>query len=117
MRHLKKNRKLSLKRDQRAALLNSLVRALFLKGRIKISLARAKEIRPMAEKILTKAKQGDLSARRLVLRYFSPGLTKKIIEEIAPSYKSRDGGYTKIIRLPNRKSDGAQMAIIELVKG
>lgn len=68
------------------------------------------------EKILTRAKKGDLSARRALLRYFSPALVKKIIEEIGPFYKSRTGGYSRIIRLDERKSDGAQMAIIELVK-
>lgn len=116
MKHLKKNRKFSRRRDQRAALLNSLARNFFSKGRMRTTQAKAKEIKPIVEKILTKAKKGDLAARRSLLRYFSPALSKKIIEEITPIYQSRQGGYCRIIRLNQRKSDGAQMAIIELVK-
>lgn len=116
MRHLKKNRKLSRQRDQRAALLNGLARNFFSKGRMRTTQAKAKEIKPIVEKMITKAKKGDLASRRMLLCYFSPVLVKKIIEEIAPLYKSRPGGYTKITRLGQRKSDSAQMAIIELVK-
>jgi len=116
MRHLNKNRKLSRERDQRAALLNGLARNFFSKGKMQTTQAKAKEIKPLVEKVLTRAKKGDLASRRMLLRYFSPALTKKIIEEIAPLYKSRMGGYTRIISLGERKSDSAQMAIIELVK-
>jgi len=116
MKHQAKTRKLSLKRDQRAALLVRLARSFFSKGKMHTTQAKAKEIRPMIEKIISKAKQGDLASRRVLLRYFSPALTKKIIEEIAPLYKSRAGGYTRIIRLGERKSDSAQTVVIELVK-
>jgi large subunit ribosomal protein L17 len=116
MKHLKKNRKLSRCRDQRAALLNGLARNFFAKGKMRTTQAKSKEIKPIVEKMLTKAKKGDLAARRSLLRCFSPALAKKIIEEIAPLYKSRAGGYTRITRLGERKSDSAPMVIIELVK-
>ncbi len=116
MKHQSKTRKLSLKTDQRRALLLSLARNFFVKGKIHTTQAKAKEIRPMVERIISKAKQGDLASRRMLLRYFSPVLTKKIVEEVAPLYKSRTGGYTRIIRLGERKSDSAQTVVIELVK-
>jgi len=116
MRKLKKGRKLSRKRKQRKALLRSLARALFLKEKIKTTEAKAKEVRPFAEKLITKAKKGDLSSRRILLRYFSKDLVKKLVDEIGPRYKERKGGYTRIIKLGPRQSDGARMAIIELVK-
>ncbi|MDD5750543.1 MAG: 50S ribosomal protein L17 [Candidatus Pacebacteria bacterium] len=116
MRHSNKNRKFSRERDQRAALLNGLARNFFSKGKMQTTEAKAKEIKPIVEKMLTKAKKGDLASRRMLSRFFSPVLTKKIIEEIAPLYKSRQGGYTRITRLGQRKSDSARMAIIELVK-
>lgn len=116
MRKRKKNRKLSRKRDQRKALLKGLMKELFLKEKIKTTLAKAKEVVKFAEKEITLAKKGNLHARRLLARKFSPFLVKKLIEEIGPRYKERSGGYTRIIKLGQRKSDGAKMAIIELVK-
>jgi len=116
MRKQKKGRKLSRKRDQRNALIRALISALILRGKIKTTEAKAKEISGIAEKFLTKAKKGDLAARRSLAGSFSVALAKKMIEEIAPSYKERHGGYTRIIKLGLRKSDGARMAIIELVK-
>ncbi len=116
MKKLKKGRKFSRKRDQRRALLKSLATSLFLKEKIKTTEARAKEISRFAEKYITKAKKGDLASRRLLLRYFSKNVVKKLIEEIGPRYKERKGGYTRIIKLGIRKSDGAKIAIIELVK-
>jgi large subunit ribosomal protein L17 len=116
MRKRKKGRKLSRKRDQRRALLKTLASALFLKEKIQTSEAKAKELVSFAQKQITKAKVGNLSAKRELLRYFSQKVVKKLIEEIAPRYKERKGGYTRIIKLGSRKSDGARMAIIELVK-
>ena len=78
--------------------------------------AKAKEISALAEKFITRAKKQDLSSRRILAKYFSKNLVKKLVEEIAPRYKERKGGYTRIIKLGPRKSDGARMAIIELVK-
>lgn len=116
MKHLKQNRKFSRTRDQRAALLTGLACNFFLRGKMKTTQAKAKETRRLVERLLTKAKKGDLAARRILLRYLPPALVKKIVEEIAPLYKTRPGGYTRIIRLGARKSDGAEMAILELVK-
>jgi len=116
MRKRKKGRKFSRKKDQRKALLKSLARELFLKERITTSEAKAKEISGFAEKKITQAKIGDLHSRRLLAKFFSPEIVKKIINDIAPRYKERKGGYTRVIKLGPRKSDGAKMAIIELVK-
>ena len=116
MRKLKKGRKLSRERDQRKALLKSLARALFLAEKIKTTEAKAKELRPFAEKIITTAKKQNLSSRRILVKYFSKDLAKKIVDQICPRYKDRKGGYTRIIKLGPRKIDGARMAIIELVK-
>jgi large subunit ribosomal protein L17 len=116
MRKRKKGKKFSRKRDQRRALLRSLIRELFLKERIKLSEVRAKEISIFSEKLITKAKKGNLHSRRQLAKNLSPALTKKLIEEISPRYKERKGGYTRIIKLGPRKSDGTKMAIIELIK-
>jgi len=108
MRKLKQGRKLSRKRNQRKALLKSLASAIFLHKKIKTTEAKAKEV--------SRAKKGDLSSRRILAKYFSKDLVKKLVDEIALNYKDRKGGYTRIIKLGPRKSDGAKMAIIELMK-
>ena len=115
MRKLKQGRKLSREKDQRKALLKSLARAIFIHKKIKTTEAKAKEVSMFAEKCITRAKKGDLSSRRILVKYFSKDLVKKLMDEIAPKYKDRKGGYTRIIKLGPRKSDGAKMAIIELV--
>ena len=112
----KKSRKLSRKRDQRKALLRSLVRELFLKEKIKLTEAKAKEISIFAEKEIQEAKTGDLHSKKLLAKKFSPEIVKKLVTEIAPRFKERKGGYTRIMKLGPRKSDGAKMAIIELLK-
>jgi large subunit ribosomal protein L17 len=117
MRKRKKGRKLSRNRDQRAALLRSLSRALILKEKIKTTEAKAKELKSFAEKQISLAKKSDtLYARRLLAKKFSPKIVKKMVDEIAPRYKTRSGGYTRIIKLGPRKSDGAKMVQIELIK-
>jgi len=116
MRKRHKGRKLSRKRDQRRALLKSLARELFLRERITTTEARAKEIRSFAERFIERAKEKNLSNIRYVSRFFSKEVVKKLFNEIAPRYKERKGGYTRILKLGQRKSDGAKMAIIELVK-
>jgi len=115
MKKLKKGRKFGRKRNQRKALMNSLARGLFLHGKIKTTEAKAKEVSSFAEKCITRAKKGDLAANRILAGYFSKTLVKKLITEIGPKYKERKGGYTRIIKLAPRKSDGARMSIIELV--
>ena len=116
MRKRKKGRKLHRKRDPRKALLKGLVGALILHGKIKTTEAKAKEISGIAEKFITKAKSGKIATRRYLARFFPRNIVQKLINEIAPKYKDRPGGYTRIIRLGQRNSDGAKMAIIELIK-
>ncbi len=116
MRNLKKGRKFHRKTAQRKALLQGLGRALVLNNQIKITEERAKELSSFIERRITKAKKGDLASRRDLRRDFSNIVVKKIVEELAPLYKKRAGGYTRIIKLGPRKSDGAKMAIIELIK-
>lgn len=116
MRKRKKGRKLNREKGPRKALLRSLARELFLRERIKTTEAKAKEVSSFAEKQITKAKSGTVSSRRLLAKNFSSEIVKKLVDEIAPRFKERRGGYTRILRLGLRKSDGAKMTIIELVK-
>jgi len=115
MKKRKKGRKFNRKRDQRKNLLASLASSLFLIGRIKTTEAKAKELSRLSEKYITKAKKINLATRRLLLKEFSPTVVRKLEKEIAPRYKERRGGYTRIIKVGPRKSDGTKMAIIELV--
>ncbi len=117
MRHLKDHKRLGRASDQRNMLLRSLVTALLRYNRIKTTLAKAKEARRLAERIITTAKRGDLAARRWVLRYIQdPDLVRHLFDEIAPRYSDRPGGYTRIIRAGLRRGDAAQMAILELAE-
>lgn len=111
-----KGRKFSRKIGPRKALLRVLVNNFLLHEKIKTTEAKAKELRSIAEKMITRAKNVNLANRRLLARDLTPTLTKKIIDDLAPRYKERQGGYTRIIKLGPRHSDGAKMTIIELVK-
>lgn len=118
MRHHNHNRKFGRKRKVRNALLKSLAISLIVYGRIQTTEAKAKELRPFIEKLVTRAKTDDVNTRRIIMsRLMNRGPeTKKLIEEIAPKFKDVNGGYARIMKLPNRKSDGARMALIEFVK-
>ena len=116
MRKLNKGRKLSMKVGPRKMLLRVLVNNFLVHEKIKTTEAKAKELRVIAEKMITRAKDATLANRRMLARDLTPKMTKKIIDEIAPRYKERQGGYTRIIKLGPRHSDGAHMVIIELVK-
>lgn len=116
MKHLKRGRKFGRPSGQRKALKKSIVSSLFLHGRITTTLAKAKEFAPEAEKAITKAKKGDLHSRRILMKTLNADITDKLINEIAPNYKTRNGGYTRIIKLGARKSDASKMALLELVK-
>jgi large subunit ribosomal protein L17 len=116
MRKLNKGRKLSRKVGPRKMLLRVLVNNFLLHEKIKTTEAKAKELRSIVEKMITKAKNVNLANRRLLARELTPELTRKIIDDIASKYKERPGGYTRIIKLGPRNSDGAKMVIIELVK-
>lgn len=116
MRKRNSGRALSRKKNVREALLKSLATSLFLHEKIKTTEAKAKELRISAEKFITRAKDGSISNRRVIGKILSPRVTKKLVDEIAPRYLKRNGGYTRIIRLGLRPSDGAKIVIIELVK-
>ncbi|MDD4074255.1 MAG: 50S ribosomal protein L17 [Candidatus Pacebacteria bacterium] len=115
MKKLQKGRKFNRERDQRRALLKTLAVSLLLKEKIKTTEAKAKELSPFVQRKITRAKKGDLSARRYLLTLFPERVAKKLIEDISVRYKDRNGGYTRVIKLGQRKSDSAKMAIIELV--
>lgn len=116
MRKRNRGRKFGRTTDRRRAFLKSLAQNLFLHGKIRTTEARAKEIRMLAERMISRAKTGDLASRRLLARTLSPQIVKKLVNEIAPNYKERKGGYTRIVKLGQRQTDGAEMVIIELVK-
>ncbi|MDO8486158.1 MAG: 50S ribosomal protein L17 [Candidatus Staskawiczbacteria bacterium] len=116
MRKRNKGRILSRNKSQREALLKSLMSSLFLHGKIKTTEAKAKELRAVAEKSITRARQNTVFSRRILAKVLAPQIVKKLVDEIAPKYKTKPGGYTRIIKLGPRKSDSARMAIIELVK-
>lgn len=117
MRHYKKGRKLGTDKSHTKAMKKSLVGALFLNDRIKTIEARAKEIRPDVDKIITWAKRGDLHSRRLAIAYLGDKeLVREIFEKVAQGmFQDRPGGYTRIMKLGNRKGDNAPMVIMELV--
>ena len=115
MKKQKKGRKFNREKDQRRALMRSIARSLILNGRIETTEAKAKELSPYIEKKITKAKKGDLSAKRELLKDFSNKVVKKLMEEMVPLYKNRHGGYTRIMKTGIRKRDSAKMAIIEFV--
>ncbi len=116
MRHHSVKRKFGLEKDQRNALMRSLARNLINENRITTTLPKAKELRPYVEKLITKAKSGTLASRRLIISKIG-GIkeTKVLFDTIAPKYKDRQGGYTRIIRLSRRELDAAPMALIEFV--
>ena len=114
--HRVAGRKLSRYRDQRIALLRGLVSELILHEKITTTLAKAKETRVVAEKLITHGKKGTLHHRRLALSQVPNKQTvEKVFDDVAPRYEERQGGYTRIIKLGPRQGDAAEMAIIELV--
>ena len=117
MRHRKDHRKLGRNAAHRRALLRNLVTALFQYERIETTVAKAKEARRVAERMITFAKRGDLAARRHVARFvMKPDVTYKLFATIAPWYSERQGGYTRIVRLGPRLGDAGETAYLELVK-
>lgn len=117
MRHRKDHRKLSRTHEHRRALLRNLVTALFQYERIETTLAKAKEARRLAERMITFGKQGDVAARRHVSTFiFKPEIVGKLFETIAPWYTERNGGYTRIIKLGRRLGDAGETCYLELVK-
>ncbi len=116
MNHHSKKRKFGRKMNQRDALVRSLARSLVLHNRITTTTAKAKELRPFVEKLVTKAKRGTLADRRHVITTIGgEEEAKMLVEVIAPKYATRPGGYLRIVKLPDRMSDAAPMAVIEFV--
>lgn len=109
-------RKLGRTSDHRKAMLRAMVTYLLEKGSIETTVTRAKEVRAVAEKMITLGKNSDLHAKRQVLAYVTKeNVAKKLFDEIGPKYSERNGGYTRIIRKGPRRGDAAEMAIIELI--
>ena len=116
MRHRKKGRNLSRSPSHRRALLRNMATSLFRHERITTTTARAKELRPYAERLITLARRGDLHARRLAGRRIADReILGKLFDDIGPRYTERPGGYTRILKLGTRQGDAADMALIELV--
>ena len=116
MRHRAKGRQLSRTASHRRALLNNMAASLFAHGRLVTTEAKAKELRPLAERLITLARRGDLHARRLVERRIKDRETlARLFSEIGPRFAARPGGYTRILKLGHREGDGADVARIELL--
>lgn len=109
-------RKLGRASDHRKAMLRAMVTYLLDNGKIETTVTRAKEVRSVAEKIITIAKQDNLHSKRQIYSYVTKeSVAKKLFDDIAPKYKERNGGYTRIIKIGPRRGDAAEMAIIELI--
>ncbi len=117
MNHHSNKRKFGRSKNQREALMESLALNLIVRGKMKTTLAKAKELRPFIEKMVTRAKVDSVANRRVISSKLGnkPKETKKLFEKIATNYTDRKGGYTRVLKLNPRKSDGAEMAIIEFV--
>ena len=110
-------RKLGKPTDQRMAMLRQQVTDFLDNGKMETTLARAKEIKPLAEKMITLGKKNTLASRRQAMAYVTKeAVVAKLFSEIAPEYANRNGGYTRIVKIGPRRGDCAEMAIIELVK-
>lgn len=116
MRHFRTHRKFGRRADFRKSFLWNLVNDLILKERIRTTEARAKEIRLIAEKAITKAKIDNLSNRRLLLKKLSLKSVNKLFKDLSPRFVGRNGGYSRILKSEVRKNDGAKMALIEIIK-
>ena len=111
-----KNRKLGRTSDQRRAMLRAMVTYLLENGKIETTVTRAKEVAPVAEKMITLAKDNTLASYRQALAFVTKeDVANKLFKEIGPKYADRNGGYTRIVRIGPRRGDAAEMAIIQLV--
>ena len=111
-----KNRKLGRTTDNRKAMMRAMVTYLLENGQIKTTLTRAKEVAPLAEKMITLGKDNSLASYRKALSFITKeDVAQKVFKEIAPKYAERNGGYTRIVKIGQRRGDAAEMAIIQLV--
>mgnify|MGYP001149536094 CR=1 FL=1 len=109
-------RKLGRPTDQRMAMLRAMTTYLLENGQIKTTISRAKEVAPLAEKMITLAKKNDLAAYRQALAFITKeDVANKLFDQIGPKYATRDGGYTRVVRIGPRRGDAAEMAIVQLV--
>ncbi len=116
MNHNRKGKKLGREKAPREALMRSLVTSFIIYERIKTTTAKAKALRPIAEKFITLGKTDTLHNRRQALKFlYTEGAVKKLFEIVGPRFKERKGGYTRIVKLAPRQNDGAEVAIIEMV--
>ncbi len=117
MRHRKKGRKLSRTASHKKATMRNMATSLFRHERIETTTAKAKELRPYAERLITLARRGDVHSRRLAATKIQDReVLGKLFDEIAPRYSERPGGYTRVLKLGSRKGDAAEMSLIELVR-
>ncbi len=117
MRHRKKGRKLSRTASHKKATMRNMATSLFRHERIETTTAKAKELRPYAERLITLARRGDVHSRRLAATKIQDReVLGKLFDEIAPRYMERPGGYTRVLKLGSRKGDAAEMSLIELVR-
>lgn len=117
MRHKVSGRKLDRPTDERVALFRNLVADLVRHERLRTTEAKAKEVRPIAEKMITLGKDGTVHARRQAFAYINDkDIVQKLFDDVAPRFSARPGGYTRIIKLGPRKGDGASMVQLELVE-
>jgi large subunit ribosomal protein L17 len=116
MRHHNQNRKFGRERNARRALVKSLARSLIIHGKVRTTISKAKELRPVVERLITNGRSDSLASRRLLIsKTGDPLIASKLIGTLGPKYKNRSGGYTRIIKVGARESDGSQMAVIEFV--
>ncbi len=115
MRHSRAHRKFGRVRKVRNGLLKSLALSLVINGKIKTTEAKAKEVRPFVEKLVSQGREADTAKRRLLVSQIGPIGADKLVKDISPKYLKRAGGYTRITKLPGRQSDGAMMAVIEFI--
>jgi len=117
MRHRKAEIKLGRTASHRRALMRNMVTSLFEHDRVITTTAKAKAVRPLADKMVTLAKRGDLHARRQVLAFLTKkSVTHKLFSEIKDRYMDRSGGYTSLVKIGPRRGDGAELAVVELIK-
>ena len=109
-------RKLGKPTDQRMAMLRAMTTALLEEGQITTTFTRAKEVAPLAEKMITLAKQNDLAAYRQALSFITKeDVAKKLFDKLGPKYADRNGGYTRVVKIGPRRGDAAEMAVVQLV--
>jgi len=116
MRHRKKNQKLDRTKEPREMMLRNLASSVLMYERVKTTRAKAKAVKPLVERVITKAKKGDLASRRQLISILPQDLAvKKAMDVLGQRYADRPGGYTRIVKIGNRAGDGAEMVQIELV--